>query len=110
MIGHTGVLAAAIRIDDQTRRRLSLFNSHVQCVADQFRWHAWCHRPAKHLARVEVHHDGQLQPSCTGADIRDVADIRPVAGRWIELAIQYIGGDRQVMLVVRRVDELALPN
>ena len=66
--------------------------------------------PAHHFARVQIQHGCQIQPAGTGTDVRDVADVRQVRRARIELSVQHVGGHWQVVLTVRRMDELALPD
>jgi len=79
-------------MDDQARAGLALLDGHLQGLADQFSRHAWSHRPAHHFARKQVHYDGQIEPTGTGADIRDVGHVSHVRRGWIELTIEHIGG------------------
>ena len=51
----------------------------------------------------------QIQPAAARSDVGDVSDPRWVGRRRIELSIQHVGSDRQCMLAVGGVYELALP-
>ena len=53
-----GVLTASVGMPEQAFSRFSLPNSHNQCVVDQLGFHAFCHRPAHDLPRVEVYDHG----------------------------------------------------
>ena len=104
------VRAAPVRMDDQARRRLALLDRHCQRVADQFGGHARRRGPTYDIARVQVQHRGQAQPSCVRVNVSDIADVRQIRRGRIELSIEYIRRYRQVVLAVGRVDEFALPD
>ena len=105
-----GVLAAPVRMHDQSGCRPSLLNGHVQRITDQLGGHARRHRPADHLTRVKVQHGGQVQPSGAGPDVADIADVGQVWPARIELTVQHVGGDRTVVFAVCRMDEFAFPD
>lgn len=105
-----GILATPVRMADQYGRRPTLLIGHVQRIANQLGWHAWCHGPAHHFARVQVQHGCQMLPAGTGTDIRDVADVRQVRRARLALPVQHVASHWQVVLAVRRMDELALPD
>ncbi len=105
-----GVLAAAIRMHDQSRSRLALRDGQLQCPVHQRGLHVRRHRPARHLARVQVQHDRQIQPAAARSDVSDVGHPRLVGPRRVELPVQHIGRNRQRMFAVGRLHELALPH
>ena len=104
-----GVLAAAIRVDDQPRRWSALYEGQLQRPAHQPRLHVRRHRPAHHLARKQVQHHRQIQPTAARTDVGDVSHPGLIGLRRVELPIQHVGRDRQRVFAVGRVDELALP-
>jgi hypothetical protein len=61
-----GVLAAAIGMMDQARRRFLPLDGHGQGRDSQFRPHVIAHRPAGDLPCEKVEHDGQIEPSFPG--------------------------------------------
>lgn len=63
LIGAGAILAAAITVDDDAAWPLTLPQGHLQCIADQASCHAFRHRPADHLAGIQVNHDCQVQPA-----------------------------------------------
>lgn len=46
--------------------------------------------PAYDLAREEVHHDGQIEPSLPGTDVGDVRNPGLVGPRHRELTLQHV--------------------
>jgi len=60
------VLAAAIRMHEDTAGSMPSKHRHPQRIAHQCRRHALGHRPADHRTRVQIHHHGQIQPAFIG--------------------------------------------
>lgn len=103
------LLAAPVRMDDQSRRRSPLPDGHLQCIADQPGGHVRRHGPADDLAGILVQHGRKIQPSGVGLDVGDAADLSEIRSGRIEPPVQHIGGDRQAVLAIRRMDEFTLP-
>jgi hypothetical protein len=57
----SGVLAAAIGMVSQARRRLLPLDGHGQGCDSQFRPHVVTHRPADDFAGEEIEHHGQIE-------------------------------------------------
>lgn len=89
----TGVLAALLRMDDQTWQRLASPDGERQRVALQSRRHGRRHRLADYLARVQLHHSSQVQPA---------AALHPRHARLVlrELSIQHVRTGRPCLLLV----------
>src|SRR5208283_4503579 len=60
------ILAAAIGMMDQARRRILPLDGHGQCCDRQFRPHVIAHRPADDLPGEKIEHDGQIEPAFGG--------------------------------------------
>jgi hypothetical protein len=69
-----GVLAAAIRVVNQARRRFLSLDGHSEGRDSQLRPHMLTHRPANDLAGKKIEHDGQIEPSFLGWDIGYVGE------------------------------------
>src|ERR1700674_1230130 len=65
------ILAAAIRVMNQPRRRAPTEPCHAQGVDHQLLGHPLAHRPAYDLPGVQIENDRQIQPLCSA--IIDVA-------------------------------------
>ena len=96
------VLAAAVGMEDQPRRRMPPEPPHPQCIDHQRLFHVRLHRPAHDLPAKQIHHNSQVQPAFGLVDIGDVA--RPDAIRRArgELPPQEVRRHRQVVLRVGR--------
>ena len=68
------ILAATVRVDDDTTRAMPTEQRHAQSIASQRRGHAIGHRPAYDDPRVQIHHHCHVQPALVGGNVRDVAD------------------------------------
>lgn len=80
------ILTAAIRVHDHAARPLAPKQRHAQRIAYQAGGHPFGHRPADHLARKQVQHDGQVQPAFVRARVGHVADpelVRPLRGEFL---------------------------
>jgi hypothetical protein len=85
------VLIALIRMHHHLARRFASPDGHEQRVDRQLPGHAFPHRPAHHLAREQIEHDGQIQPPLVGADLGNVGRPDLVRLSRFELAIQVVG-------------------
>src|SRR5215469_13603950 len=61
-----GVLAAAIRVMQQTRRRVAVLQRHLQGVQDDAAFEPFIQRPANHAAGEQIEDYCQLQPTLQG--------------------------------------------
>ena len=102
------VLAAPVRVEDQSGRWLAPEPRHAQGIRDQAGLHVRLHAPAHHLAADQVDHGGQVQPAIAGGDIGDVAGPDPVGRIHRELAVEQVGRNGQRMFAVGRDDKLSL--
>ena len=67
------ILAATVRMEDESRCRVTPEPCHLQSVRHQAALHVRLHAPAHYLTAEEVNDGGQVQPPLIGGDIRDVA-------------------------------------
>lgn len=72
LVGVTGALAAAVRVVQQSLRRIPQVGGHHQRSTDQCRLHAAIQVPTHHAARIQVDHHRQVHPALQGPDIRYV--------------------------------------
>ncbi len=86
-----------------------LRDGQLQRRTHQLRVHARRHRPAHHLAGVQVQHHRQVQEAAALADVGDVAHPGLVGAARVGAPGQHIGRDRQRVAAVGGVDELAPP-
>ena len=104
-----GILATAVRVNDESGKRLPMCNGHLQGRANQFSGHARGHCPSDDLAREQIHYDCQVKPAATRTNVGDVADPREVCRHRFEFPIQHIVSNRQRVAAVSSVNELAFP-
>ena len=102
----TGILAAAIRVVNQSFCRLPPPISHRKSFRDQRCLHAAIHRPADYFPRVQVNDHRQIQPSFHGPQISNVAAPHGIRLFHLKIPIQKIRRHGQVMLAVRCYSEL----
>lgn len=102
------ILAAAIRMDDQSGRWTARFDRHTQGVANQGGRHARRHRPAYDSAREQVEYNSQVKPPGASPDIRDIRCVSQIRRRRVELSGKHVLRNWQSMLAISRVHELAL--
>ena len=103
-----GILAAAIRVEDQAGCRVSAEPGHAQGVHHQRARHALAHRKADYQPIEQIDHHGKIEPALFGPDIGDGACpdlVRCVHG---EVACQQVRRHRQIMRAVRGCLEPAL--
>src|ERR1700745_3543169 len=55
-----------------------------------------CHRPADDFAAVEIHQRGQIEPALLGLDVSDVGEPDLVRSSGDEVALEKIGGVREI--------------
>jgi len=80
--------------------RVALEPCHAQRVDDDVARRVLAHRPAHHLTTEQVDHHSEEQPDLVGGDAGDVTDPDLVRGAHDELAVEQVGGDRQVVVAV----------
>src|SRR5216683_2348356 len=69
-----GVLAAAIRVVQQTLRRLAVLQCHLEGVEHDTAFEPFAQRPADHSAREQIEDYRQVQPTLEGPHISNVGD------------------------------------
>ena len=94
------VLAAPVRVEDQSGCRLAPEPRHAQGIRDQAGLYVGLHAPAQHLTAEQVDHGGQVQPALAGGDVGDVAGPDPVGRIHRELAVEQVGRNGQRMFAV----------
>ena len=100
LIRPAGVLAAAIRMADQSGRGLACLDRHAQGRAAQLAVVLFAHRPADDAAAEQIHQRRQVKPSFAGADVADVANPDRVAAIGCESSLQPVGRDPIAVIAV----------
>jgi hypothetical protein len=80
-----------VGVVDQTRRRSTLTDGHIERVEDQLGAQMLGHGPAHHPAGEGVQDYCQVQPTLAGALLGDVGHPEPVRSGWREVALDKIG-------------------
>ena len=89
----------------QPRRRLSIFQGHVERPADKVPRHPAVHRPAHDFPREQVDRHGQIEPTFARPDVRDVRDPEAVRRRDRKIPVEQVVGHRKRMTGIRRHPE-----
>src|SRR5215469_18824860 len=92
-----GVLAAAIRVMQQTLRRMAVLQGHLQGVQHDATFEPFADRPADHAAREQIDDYRQVQPTLQGPQIGNVCDPAAVGGGHGKLPVQQILLNRQAV-------------
>lgn len=95
------VLAATTRVQQHLLLWLTVCHSHLQHRVYQGLMHPVVHRPADDSARIEIEHNGQIQPALGSPHVGHVRDPVLVGAIRGELAIQVIWCNRQIMATAR---------
>jgi hypothetical protein len=69
-----GILAAAIRMMNEARRRFLPLDGHGKRCDGQFSPHVITHRPANDLPGEEIKHDSQIEPTLSGWHIAYIGE------------------------------------
>jgi hypothetical protein len=96
-----GILAAAIRMMNEARRRFLPLDGHGKRCDGQFSPHVITHRPANDLPGEEIKHDSQIEPAFGGWHIAYIGEpdlVRPRSGKILS---QPVGGNRKTVAAVR---------
>ena len=96
----TAVLAAPVRVKDETSGGFTSPDRHDQRIHDQVPGDAVVHRPSHDTTGVEINHNRQVQPPLAGPDVGNVAHLDAIRGGHGKSAIQKIGGNGQLMVAV----------
>src|SRR4051812_9296737 len=93
----TGILAAAVRMHDQSRTGFAPPVRRSQRLAHQFGLDPITHRPTHDSAAGQIHDAGQIQPAFASGDVSDVSNPSLVDSPTVQAPIQHVGSDRFVM-------------
>lgn len=85
--------AALVGVMQQLPGHAAAPDRYRQGIDDQLRGHLRFHRPADHPTRVQIQHDGHVQPTLVGPDVGEVGQPLPVRRVGLELALQQIRRD-----------------
>src|SRR5436190_9139105 len=105
-----GILAAAIGVKDQLRRRLAMSLSHVPCSQDELSIDGLAHSPADDAPAEEVHDASQIKPSFRGGDIGDVSDPDLIGSTWGGQLSQPVGSNGMIVAAVSGPDAETAPD
>ena len=84
----------AIGVNDQTGPRLPALNGHLQGVENELGINPTADRPAYDTARVQIEHDGQIQPSLFGRKVRDIGNPSDIRLGYAEAPLEQVRRDR----------------
>jgi hypothetical protein len=65
-------LTSAVGVEDETTRRASAVDRHLQRVGYELGAHVLGERPAHNLSRRQIDDGGQVRPPLPGGDVGDV--------------------------------------
>ena len=68
------ILAASIRVVQQTLSRISTAKGHLQRIYGQLTGHSGGGRPTDHLSVEKIQEHSQIQPSLIGGDVGDITN------------------------------------
>ena len=91
------LLAAPIRVMDQTRRRTPTEPSHRQCIEHDVSRHPGFDRPADNLAVEQIEDNSQVEPALVGRDIADIREPDPVGHHGMEAPLQKVRGNAELV-------------
>jgi hypothetical protein len=83
-------LAAVVSVVDQTRRRSTLTDRHVERVQDQLGAQVLSHGPAHNSQGEGVQDHREIQPALAGALLGDIGDPEPVGAGRLEVTLDEI--------------------
>jgi len=66
------VLRTAVRVVEQARPRVALLERALESIDDELLVDVLAGRPSDDEAGKQVDDDGQIEPTLTGGDVRDV--------------------------------------
>src|SRR6266545_1538250 len=96
------VLAAAVRMHDQSRPRFTSPIGRLQRLADQVGLDPFAHRPADDAAAGQIHHHSQIQPALKRADIGDVGEPGAIDTPTVEPSCEDVRCHRLMVVGIRR--------
>jgi len=111
LIFGAGVLATPIGMMQEAlrRKRLSMFESHLEGLESEAGLQILLHGPADDFAAVEIHDRCQVEPAFPGGNIGNVADPNLIHAGGCGPARQTIGGDWMIMVALGGADAKATP-
>src|SRR5882672_1563680 len=92
------ILAAAIRVMNQPRRRAPTEPRHAQRIDHQLLGHPLAHRPADNLPGVQIENYRQVQPTLGRRDVRDVSRPHLIRALGRKVLLQSVRRHRQRVL------------
>ncbi len=101
-VGGGGVLRPAVGMMQESFRGLSVPQRHRQRFMGQRLREPTAHRPGNGPARVQIQHNGQIQPALLGPDIGDVPRPDPIRRGHGKLTIERVRGHGMRMSRIRR--------
>src|SRR5258707_2025350 len=88
---------SSVRVMDDAGARLALAQCHVERVEHQLGTQVRRHRPADDAAAAGIEHDGEVQETGPGGDVRDVGHPELVELADVEIALEEIWGHRRAI-------------
>ncbi len=86
--------------------RLSVVESHVARVDDEFCSHVRGHRPTNDAAAQYVEYDRKKQETGHGWNVGDVCNLELIGGRGVELSVDQVGRRSCLLVADRRLQSL----
>ena len=96
-----GILAAPIRVMQDTRGWPPAKPSHCQRVRHDVRRHTWLKRPANDLAIEQIQNDSKIEPALVGPQVRDVRRPNPIGSGRREVSGEQVFSHGESMFRVR---------
>jgi hypothetical protein len=87
-----GILAAAVRVMNQSLSRFPLLTSHRKSFRGKRCLHAAAHRPTDNFSRIQIDYHRQIQTSFYGPQIGNVAAPHGIGSIHLKISIQKIWG------------------
>ena len=97
-----GILAATVRMMDESPLGLSCVDRHPQGSQNNAPAHPAAHQPAHDATGIEIRHNGQIQPALMGGDIRNVGSPAPIGSIRREVLLQQVLRHRMAWITLRR--------
>ena len=88
LVARGRILTAAIRVVQERCRRCLVRQRHGEGPLGQIHGQQVAHRPVDHAARVQIEHDGEVEPTVRGPDEGDVSGPHSIRSLDRELAIE----------------------
>jgi len=107
-IGLSRVLTAAIRMMQQAGGWPPRGDRHTQCVEGELLGDPIIHRPTHHSTGEHVEDDGEIKPTLSGRNIRDVRQPDTIRRRCREPSAEEIRRQREIVAAVRGPTESSL--